>query len=199
MSIPFKTLATTLGVTLLISASVVNADPRHEGGHNKFMQFFDTNGDGTVTYEEFLGASRTRFERIDTDSNAAISEAEFSTYMQSRREERHKDHFEHMDANKDGKVSKDEFLTSNQERAQRMFERMDRDNDGQLSNEELAPRKNHQHRFGKKVFSKLDANGDGQVTQEESQAAWGKWFKRMDTNGDQVVTAEEIEQARSRW
>ena len=198
MKTPLQTLITTLGVTLLISASVVSAGPRHEGGHNKFMKFFDSNGDGTVTHEEFLGASNNRFERIDTDSNATLSEAEFSTYMQARREERRKNHFEHMDANKDGKVSKDEFLASSQQRAQRKFDRMDGDNDGQLSSDELGSHKKHKQRFGKKVFSKIDANGDGLATKEESQAAWRKWFKRMDINNDQVVTTDEISQARAK-
>jgi Ca2+-binding EF-hand superfamily protein len=199
MNTSLQTLAVALGITLILSTSVVSADPRHEGSHNRFMQFFDANADGTVTYEEFLGASRNRFERMDTDSNATISEDEFSSYMQARREERHKDHFERMDANKDGKVSKDEFLSSSQERAQRRFERMDGNNDGQLSSDELGPGKKHKPRFGKKIFSKLDTNGDGKVTQQESQAAWAKWFERMDSNGDKVVTADETKQARAKW
>jgi len=199
MKSPLQTLITTLGISLLISASVVSAGPHHEGGHNKFLKFFDSNGDGTVTYEEFLEASRDRFERIDADKNATISEAEFSSYMQARREEHHKNRFEHMDTNKDGKVSKDEFLTSSQERAKRKFERMDENKDGQLSNDELGSRMKHNSHFGKKVFSKIDANGDGQITKEESQSAWGKWFKRMDSNSDQVVTTDEIKQARTKW
>lgn len=194
-----QTLATPLIVVLLLSASVAVAGPGHAGKHGKFMSFFDTNADGIVTLEEFQGASLNRFERIDTDHNATISEAEFSAYLQTRREERHKHHFERIDTNKDGIVSKDEFLSSSQQRAQRRFEHMDKNSDGQLSADEMASHKKHKPRFGKKIFSKMDANGDGQITQEESQAAWGKWFKRLDTNGDQVVSSDEIQQARSRW
>jgi Ca2+-binding EF-hand superfamily protein len=199
MNTPLQTLITTFGITLLLATSAASAGPRHEGGHNKFMEFFDSNGDGVVTYQEFLDASKHRFDRIDTDHNASVTEAEFSSYMKTRREERHKDHMARMDTNKDGKVSKDEFLSASQARAQRKFDRMDKDNDGLLSEAELAARKDHRPHFGKKVFSRIDANGDGKVTQEESQAAWGKWFTRLDSNGDQVVTVEEIAQARARW
>ena len=199
MSRPIQTLMSTLAITLSLSTTIVSADPGHERGQNRFMKYFDTNNDGTVTFDEFLASSKLRFERIDTDKNAIISESEFSTYMQNRREQHNKERFEGMDSNKDGKISKDEFLASSQQRAERRFGWMDKNNDGQLSNDELTSRKDHKPRFGKKVFSRIDANGDGKVTQEESQAAWGKWFERMDTNGDKVVTEEEIRQARARW
>jgi len=194
-----KTLITTLGITLLASASVVIADPRHEDGQNRFMNFFDSNGDSKVTYDEFLGASKDRFSRIDADHNGSISEEEFSTYMQSRREQRQKERAELMDTNKDGKISKEEFLAHSQQRAERRFGWMDKNNDGQLTDDELAPRKNDKHHFGKKIFSRIDSNGDGKVTQEESQSAWGKWFERMDSNGDKTVTVDEVNQAREKW
>lgn len=199
MNIPFRILITSLGITLLLSTSVVNADHRHEGGQNRFINYFDTNGDGKVTYEEFLASSKQRFERIDADKSATISESEFSSYMEDRREQRHKERFEHMDTNKDGNISKKEFLADRQQRAERRFGWIDRNNDGQLSDDELTQRKKHKSRFGNKIFSRIDTNGDGKVTQEESQAAWGKWFERMDSNNDKVVTVDEINQARERW
>jgi Ca2+-binding EF-hand superfamily protein len=205
MKNPTRSLHFMLGIALLISASVVSAGPHHEGGQNKFLRFFDSNGDGNVTQEEFQSASSNRFERIDADNNASISESEFLSYMQTRRDQRHKERFARLDANKDGKISNDEFISASRERAQRRFERMDRNNDGQLSSDELGSRKKHKKHgkrkshFGKKIFSRIDANGDGQVTKEESQAAWGSWFKRMDMNSDQVVTMDEIKQARDKW
>ena len=199
----FTTLATSLITTLIValplSAEADSAKQCHDGKHNKFMQFFDANGDGSVTIEEFQGSSKTRFERIDADNNGVISKEEFANYMQSRRDDRHKDRLAAMDADKDGQVSKEEFLNASQARAERKFARMDKDDNGLLSGDELTSHKKHKPHFGKKVFSKLDANGDGQITQEESQAAWSEWFKRLDTNSDQVVSGDEIEQARSRW
>jgi len=194
-----KTLTTMLGVTLLLPMSVVSAGPDHEGGHNRFMNFFDTNSDNQVTYDEFLGASKDRFTRIDADKNGVISEDEFASYIKNRREQRQKDRIASMDTNKDGKISKEEFIAHSQQRAERRFGCMDKNHDDQLSNDELASRKDHKRHFGKKVFSRIDSNSDGQVTQEESQAAWGKWFERMDSNGDKIVTADEINQAREKW
>lgn len=199
MNTKLQAFSITLIIAFLLSASVTSAAQPSIEKHNKFMQFFDANNDGVVTYEEFQRSSKKRFERIDADTNAAISEEEFSNYMQTRHKERQKNHFENVDANKDGKVSKDEFLASERERAKRHFDRMDKDKDGLLSTDELTSHKKHRARFSKKVFAKLDTNSDRQVTQEESQTAWSKWFKRMDANNDQVVSGDEVEQARSRW
>ncbi|WP_455198309.1 EF-hand domain-containing protein [Kaarinaea lacus] len=198
MNTTSRNLITALGLSLLLAGQVAGAGPRHEG-HNRFMNFFDNNSDGIVTHEEFQGASKDRFDRIDADKNAAISEEEFSTYMNNRREQRHKERVDRMDSNKDGQVSKDEFLAYSQQRAERRFARMDANNDGQLSENEMTMRKKHKHRFGKKIFSRIDANNDGIITRQESQEAWEKWFERMDENGDKVVTDDEVSQAREKW
>lgn len=199
MAVKCQTLVTALGISLLFSASMLSAAPGHQSGHNKFMKFFDTNGDGTVTHEEFLQASKSRFERMDTDSDGIVTEQEFRGYMHHRRKERHQHRMKKMDTDNNGTVSRDEFLLASQERAQRKFARMDRNGDGLLSSEEMSKSKHHKRHFGKKVFSKLDSDNNKQISREESQSAWDKWFQRMDSNGDQVVTREEVAQARSRW
>jgi Ca2+-binding EF-hand superfamily protein len=199
MHTPLPTLFTTLSIALLLSTSVASADPRHGGGEGRFMRYFDINKDGTVTYQEFLDASKKRFERIDTDKNAAVSESEFSSYTKSRGKEWRKSKFDSIDTNKDGKISKDEFLKHSQERAQQMFDRLDKNGDGKLTDDEMGPRNKHRGRFAKRIFSRMDTNHDGQISLEESQAAWGKWFQRMDTNGDKVITEDEVQKARSRW
>ena len=193
-----RTLITTLGVSLLLTSLAASADTRH-GGQNRFMDFFDTNKDGTVTHEEFLEASKDRFNRIDADSNASITEEEFSSYMMERREQRHRERVEQMDSTKDGQVSREEFMAYSQQRAERHFGKMDTDNDGKLSGNELTMHKKHKHRFGKKIFSRIDANNDGKISREESQNAWEQWFDRMDENGDKVVTDNEVNQAREKW
>lgn len=195
MKKPFQILITTLGLTLLIASTIVSADSRHEDGHSKFLKFFDSNNDGTVTYKEFKGASKKHFERIDADKNSTISEAEFTAYMKARRDDRQKDIFDRMDTDKNDKISEDEFIRASQERAKRKFKRLDKDNNGHLSNDELGNRNKHKHP-GKKIFMKIDANKDGKVTREESQAEWEKWFQRMDNNSDKVVTVDEIKQER---
>jgi len=88
--------------------------------------------------------------------------------------------FERLDANKDGKISPDEFAafresnakadakaTKTGKRGQRMFARFDKDKDGSLSraeaNDVLAMR-----------FKRMDVNNDGILTIEELQAKGGR-------------------------
>jgi Ca2+-binding EF-hand superfamily protein len=88
--------------------------------------------------------------------------------------------FDRLDANKDGKISPEEFAafresnakadakaTKAGKRGQRMFARFDKNNDGSLSRAEagdvLAMR-----------FKRMDANNDGVLTIEELQAKSGK-------------------------
>jgi len=197
MKNPLPLLITTLGLTLLIASTMVSADSRHEAGQNRFLKFFDDNGDDTVTYKEFKGASKKQFERIDADKNSTISEEEFTNYIKARRDERQKDIFGRMDTDKNGKISQAEFIKVSEERAKRKFKRLDKNKDGQLTNDELGGRNKKQHP-GKKIFQKIDANKDGKVTREESQAEWEKWFQRMDSNGDKTVTVDEIRQERKK-
>lgn len=88
--------------------------------------------------------------------------------------------FARLDANKDGKISPEEFAAFREQnakvdatatkagkRGQRMFARFDKDKDGALSRAEangvLAWR-----------FKRMDANSDGVLTLEELQAKHGK-------------------------
>lgn len=167
--------------------------------HNKFMAFFDTNQDGNVTLDEFNQAAELRFKSMDTDSNGTVNATEFKHYVQSRREQRKEQHYLKVDLNKDGQISKDEFMTAKQNHAESKFKKMDKNNDGLISSDEFK-RCNNKRGFkkhhGKNIFMKLDTDGDGSVTKAESHTAWTTWFKRMDTNADNVVTIEEIKTAR---
>ncbi|MEJ2180451.1 MAG: EF-hand domain-containing protein [Gammaproteobacteria bacterium] len=168
----------------------------------RFMGFFDTNGDGVVTMDEFNAAAANRFDNMDADNNGVVTLEEFKTYIGQKRSERRQQKFQTMDINKDGQVSQDEYISYKQKRAESRFQNMDINNDGVVSKEEYDARKSrwsghHKYKYGHHgrkggIFGKLDANGDGQVTREESLAAWTGWFRRIDANNDQVVTEEEV-------
>ena len=93
------------------------------GGHGKgkFMNFFDTNQDGTVTIDEFNDSAKARFKRIDSNNDGNVSEDEFRTYIKSRRAERKQQHFAKMDTDKDGQLTKDEYIAYKQKKAERKF------------------------------------------------------------------------------
>lgn len=88
---------------------------------------------------------------------------------------------ERLDANKDGKVTKDEFVAD----AEKRFSEIDADKDGNVTEEEMrAHHKAKREEFGQmregmkeemaarrdKHFEEMDANGDGSISKEEMDA-----------------------------
>jgi len=72
------------------------------------FQAMDVNHDGKVSHEEFSNAVKmSAFQKLDTDKSQFISLDEWlrkDTTPESRQ------HFESLDVNKDGKISRAEFL-----------------------------------------------------------------------------------------
>ncbi len=88
--------------------------------------------------------------------------------------------FEHMDQNKDGKVT----LAEAEALGKAKFTELDKNKDNVLSADELKgphPRLRH-----------ADANGDGKVTLAEATAKGQEMFTRLDKNKDKVLTRDEM-------
>ena len=190
-----------VGLTV-VSAAAWAGSGKYGDSKGRFMSFFDTNGDGVVTMDEFNTAAANRFDNIDGNNNGVVTLEEFQIYIGQKRIERRQQKFQAMDSNNDGQGSQSEYISYKQKRAESRFQSMDVNKDGVVTMEEYDARKSrwngyrkhkHGHYGGKGgIFAKLDGNGDGQVTREESLAAWTGWFKRIDANNDQVVTEEEV-------
>lgn len=132
---------------------------------------------------------------------------------------------ETLDADKDGKVSQEEFMAPRQER----FTKADTDGDGLLSQEEIqaaiesfreerGPRGDHAMRGGdgprgnqpmyggdgprgpnpEQMIERLDTDGDGLLSAEELAAAPQNqtMFQRLDADGDGAISEEEFQAAR---
>jgi Ca2+-binding EF-hand superfamily protein len=154
----------------------------------------DTNGDGMISREEAnagLPQLAKHFDRIDTDKNGLITMREFEAAMKGLHRRHHdamahldKDgdgvisreeaqaaprlakHFDEIDTNKDGFLSKDELAAAKSKLRDAIFARIDSDSDGRISRDEAA-------RFPRLAshFDQIDTNKDGYLTKDELRAA----------------------------
>jgi len=85
-------------------------------------------------------------------------------------------YIEKMDANKDGKVSFEEFKEARNTYAKKKFDRMDTNGDGFITKDDKKA--GYKHHAGK-FFDKADSNKDGLLSKEEFMAA-----KRHHKRGD---------------
>jgi Ca2+-binding EF-hand superfamily protein len=115
---------------------------RH-GGPDRGMHHLmgaDANNDGNVTRDEFLARPIEMFQRIDANSDGVITEAERPQREEradgERRERRGRPDF---DANDDRQMSRSEYAAM----SDGMFERMDANDDGRVTREEADAARSH--------------------------------------------------------
>lgn len=105
------------------------------GFHN--LRGADANNDGNITREEFLARPIEMFQRIDADGNGVITEAERP--QRPERAEGERRQRPDFDANDDRQISRTEFTAM----GSGMFERMDANNDGRVTREEADAARPH--------------------------------------------------------
>jgi hypothetical protein len=116
--------------------------------------------------------------------------------------------FNTVDANHDGKITKDELFAQQQrdldqakarinQQLQARFNQLDTNHDGKLSLQEfmaISP----PVRLGEnadQILQRLDTNHDGKISAEEFRAPELAKFNKIDANHDGVVTPAEIKAA----
>lgn len=102
-----------------------------------------------------------------------------------------------FDADKDGAVSRDEFLRPRKD----AFGALDANKDGAVDAAEFQrPMAERGEYRSKRMMKRLDANSDGRITLEEFQAGPRERFAEQDLNSDGKITADERPRARrSTW
>ena len=111
------------------------------------------------------------------------------------RHERASRFIEHLDIDKDGKLSQAEIAGEQN----RTFAYADVNGDGKLDAEEFRRRGMMFMRMRTTtLFDLMDANADGALTKEEIAAPSSRWFARYDANKDGAIAAEELPQRSGR-
>lgn len=175
----------------------------HHGGkkHGKMgrmmmLKKLDADKDGTVTLEEFLKPKSESFAELDKNSDGALDASELTARMQEKAGQRQRMMMARLDADGDGKVTKDEFEKSSQ-RGWRGKHRGHRGHHGERHrmNEEMK----------KQQADAADGDDEAENGADDAKSERGrgnrseritKRFERLDANSDGVITIEDL-QARS--
>lgn len=188
----FHGLKTGHAMTLAATIAVLLSGPAFAG--NPDHPKLDTNGDGKVDLAEAQAArpdfTREKFDAADLNRDGQLSEEELRTlpgkghhygnldadkdgvYTLEEVRAAHPDltqeEYSSFDANKDGKVSKDELKLT---MSSRMFESMDKDRDGGVSLLEMQAVRSS---MTQESFTRMDADGNGLLSMDELRAGHAK-------------------------
>ena len=110
-------------IFLSIAITTVLADDSNQlrpGSPEGQLQLMDKNQDGRISTDEFYGTNET-FSQLDIDSSGYVTLTELESWDRKgtrekerrRRQRNPQKMLDRMDANKDGKLSKDEFSLIN--------------------------------------------------------------------------------------
>jgi Ca2+-binding EF-hand superfamily protein len=200
------------------SATVASAQDDHPpmppgmqqgGGMRMQMQMptfadLDKNKDKKISKDEFPSQFPAQFfDRLDANHDGFIDEEEFNAMrrggggMMMGGPRTGESLTKLLDANTDGKVSREEFA-----KIESLFDALDKDHNGELNQEELngffraVNEAQAQATGGVEVtnlFDKYDKNKDSKITADEMSNE--KTFKALDLNKDGEITKAEADTA----
>jgi hypothetical protein len=122
------------GVSILLGLVLVGgvfASPAAARGRPDPMEMLDQadlNRDGAVSRAEFVDARRARFAQMDRNSDGWFSDDDVPRIARKRAGDRIGQLVASFDANRDGRLSRDEFVNG----PTRLFDLGDRDGNGSL-------------------------------------------------------------------
>lgn len=194
-------------------ASAQEPPPMPPGGQPGRMQIqmpnfadLDKNKDKKVSREEASQMPPQFFDRLDANKDGFLDEEEWNNMRRNlggggggggNFQRTGESLSKLMDANADGKVSREEFA-----KIVSLFDALDKDHNSELSTEELngffrAINEVQAQATGgvevSSLFEKNDKNKDGKITADEMGNE--KTFKALDLNKDGSVTREEADTA----
>jgi Ca2+-binding EF-hand superfamily protein len=204
-------LFSSLALVLMISATspATAADDRRDGrdgdragrgGSGMSMKRLDRDKNGSISKDEFLERTTSRFKDLDANKDGAVDTAEFEAPLLERAAYRVKRTLKKLDANADSKISSDEFLTGPRDR----FNARDLNSDGKITEDDLPPgRKASRGWFGGKSEDQSDGKsrfygrGKGERSLEDVTAKSAAEFAKIDANADGALDADELKKQAS--
>ena len=128
---------------------------RHKAGHHglgldrngsHMLQRADQNKDGEITRDELINMRTVKFDKFDADKNGIISEDEIFQTIAKHLKRRAKRILRRHDNNRDGQVTKDEFLA----KIDQKIYRLDLNDDGKISKDERPQRHGYRGGYAKR-------------------------------------------------
>lgn len=117
-------------LAFLTMGSILGAAPAMAAPkRSRTMQLLDPDNDGTVDLDEAKKAASALFDRLDRNKNGVLNKRELGGRVTPQE-------FAVADPDKDGTLSKSEYLTVVEKR----FKATDPDNDGTIDQKELSSR-----------------------------------------------------------
>jgi Ca2+-binding EF-hand superfamily protein len=114
------------------------------GGMMGFMRDADTNKDGVITRDEAMASAMKHFDAMDRNKDGVIDKADSDAARKEMVDYRVKRFIHAFGADKDGKVTREQFNAKAKER----FAQMDRDGDGKIGRNEGPGRGMMGHEHG---------------------------------------------------
>ena len=187
-----------LAALLAVAAALAGAGARAaDPAAGAAFQRLDRDGDGVVTFEEFVRASDERLARMDRNGDGNIGRDEFMAYHEAEAKRRIERLFAELDTDRSGRLVPAEL--KGRAEAQRLLA-CDADKDGAITREEyLDCRRRIAERWMQRIFAKYDKSGDGFIGREERVAALRDFFNRLDADADGKIARAEFEAAHKRW
>ena len=119
------------------------------------------------------------FGFIDTDRDGNLSTKEFVEDGRYLTRQARQGIFRASDANADGVVSQEEYVTNRiiTDEAKTILSGMDEDSNGRVTRKEFVARSGLPRELSETVFGKFDTDGNGELVVPEYLRVWGRWAR----------------------
>ena len=204
-------LALLSGALVATGAIVAISAPGPRGEHGGIRGWLHAR---SMTADQYDTRTRERFARLDRNSDGVLDATEIEAAMNEQfgrgrdgargsRPRGEAAEFLRQFGNKDGKVTKDAFITE----AKRRFAEMDLNNDGKITDDDLPPMMRGRGILKKtdgpmvpgrmsgmlRDLRQADVSPDGAITLDAYVAAQTKRFDSLDRNKDGIVDQTDFD------